>query len=88
MNIFQFNEGTCEVLQLGYDKHIQQPGADWVKSSFAEKVLGIPVNNKDGLEYATALIAMQANHILGCVSTSTDSRSREVITTPGSIWRL
>lgn len=50
MNAFQFNEGKCKVLHLGYNKPIQQPGADWVKGSFAEKVLGVPANNKDGLE--------------------------------------
>ncbi|XP_009319621.1 PREDICTED: thymopoietin [Pygoscelis adeliae] len=50
MNVFQFNEGKCRVLHLGYNKPIQQPGADLVKGGFAEKVLGVPANNKDGLE--------------------------------------
>ena len=49
-NVFQFNEGKCKVLHFGYNEPLQQQGADCVNSSFAEKVPGVPVNNKDGFE--------------------------------------
>jgi len=44
----KFNKGKCKVLHLGNNnsRHQYVLGANWLESSFAEKDLGILVNNQ------------------------------------------
>ena len=53
--------------------------ATWLKSSFAEKDLGVLVDTKLNSSQQHALAAKKANDILGCIRKSVASRFREVI---------
>lgn len=47
-NLMQSIKGKCQVLSLGRNNimHQYKIGADWLESSFAEKDMGVLVENK------------------------------------------
>ncbi|KAK4831251.1 hypothetical protein QYF61_016483 [Mycteria americana] len=73
-----FSKGKCQVLHLGRNNPMHQYmlGADQLESNFAEKDLGVLVDN---MNHQRALAAKKANGTLGCIRKSTASRPREVI---------
>ncbi|CAM5115094.1 unnamed protein product [Natator depressus] len=80
-NLMRFNKNKCRVLHLGRKNPMQcyRLGTDWLSSSSAEKDLGITVDETLNISQQCALVAKKANSILGCISRSIASRSREVI---------
>ncbi|KGL74463.1 hypothetical protein N309_02403, partial [Tinamus guttatus] len=80
-NLMQFNKAKCKVLHLGRNnpRHQYRLGIDHLKSSSAEKDLGVMVDDKLTMRQQCALVAKKAHGILGCMKRSVSSRSREVI---------
>lgn len=58
---------------------LYRPGADWLKSSFAEKEVGVLVDSRLNMSQERALVAKKANCLLGCISRSIALMLREVI---------
>ncbi|PKU41511.1 hypothetical protein llap_8189 [Limosa lapponica baueri] len=54
-------------------------GADLLESSSEGKDLGVLVDNRMPMSWQCALVAKEANGMLGCISKSVTSRWREVI---------
>ena len=77
----RFNKSNCKVLHLGQgNSHYQYKlGDERVECSPADKDLGVLVDGKLGMRQTCALLAQNANHILGCIKRSMASRAREVI---------
>ncbi|PKU45422.1 hypothetical protein llap_4275 [Limosa lapponica baueri] len=77
----RFNKGKCRGLHLGRNNPMYQYrlGVGLLESSSSEKDLGILVDKKLTMRHQCALVAKEANRILGSIKKSMASRSREVI---------
>ncbi|GAB0194767.1 cAMP-dependent protein kinase inhibitor alpha [Grus japonensis] len=72
VNRMKFNKAKGKVLHVGRrnPKHSYRLGGEWIESSPEEKDLG---------GWRCALAAQKANRVLGCITSSVTSRSREGI---------
>ena len=59
--------------------HQYRLGSDLLESSFAERDLGVLVDNMLAMSQQCALVAKKANGIWGCIKKSVASRLRVVI---------
>ncbi|GAB0177311.1 mitochondrial enolase superfamily member 1 [Grus japonensis] len=75
-NLVKFNKGKCRVLHLGRNSPMHQYmlGAAQLESSFAEKDLGVLMDNTMNVSQQCALAAKKANGVLGCIRRSVASR--------------
>ncbi|PKU33807.1 hypothetical protein llap_15889 [Limosa lapponica baueri] len=77
-NLIKFNKAKKGV-GWGNPKHKYKLGREWIESSPEDKYLGVVVDEKLNMSQQWVLTAQKASHILGCITRSVASRSREVI---------
>ncbi|KAJ7404406.1 hypothetical protein WISP_145588 [Willisornis vidua] len=79
VNLMKFNGAKCNILHLGQGNPMNKYklGREWIKTIPGEKDLGISVNKKPNMIQQCALPAQKANPVLGCITRTVTSRSRE-----------
>ena len=77
----KFNKSKCRVLHLGRNncRYQYRLGDDLLERSFAEKDLGVLVDDRWTMSQQCALVAKKTNGILACIKRSVSRRSREVV---------